>query len=635
MLIGLISGTFACAAAPESVWLETLDLSKIQQGFGDPQKNQSVDKNPIAIGGQKFEHGIGTHARSRFFIDLKGGSTRFSAWVGVDDEKKSSPAGIDFKVVGDGKLLWKSEVMKGGQAARKVDLDLTGIRLLELRVGDAGNGIDSDHADWADARLEVTGEKPVATSPPAEPPCLLTPKAPATPRINGARVYGVTPEAPFLFTIPATGERPMTFSAVGLPDGLSLDSTSGVITGTVASKGEYKIQLGAKNARGEAHRDVKVVVGDTIALTPPLGWNSWNCWAGSIDDEKVRAAADAMVSSGLINHGWTYVNIDDCWQGKRDAQGEILTNPRFPDMKALAAYVHSKGLKIGIYSSPGPKTCAGFEGSLNHEEQDARTYDTWGIDYLKYDWCSYGNVGPSGTIGEMGRPYKKMRYALNRCKRDIVYSLCQYGMGDVWTWGELVGGNCWRTTGDITDTWQSMSDIGFGQAGHEKYAGPGHWNDPDMLIVGLVGWSDKLHPTRLTPHEQYTHISLWCLLCSPLLIGCDMARLDEFTLNLLSNDEVLEVSQDSLGRQAGRVVQSGPLEVWAKDMWDGSKAVGLFNRDDDDAKTVTVKWSDLKIRGKQTVRDLWRQKDLGVFQGQFEASVPCHGVVLVKIGPAK
>jgi alpha-galactosidase len=227
-----------------------------------------------------------------------------------------------------------------------------------------------------------------------------------------------------------------------------------------------------------------------------------------------------------------------------------------------------------------------------------------------------------------------MRAALDKAPRDIVFSLCQYGMGKVWEWGAQVGGNCWRTTGDITDTWSSMAGLGFGQAGHEQFAGPGHWNDPDMLVVGFVGWSARVRPTRLTPNEQYTHISLWCLLCSPLLIGCDLTKLDEFTLNLLTNDEVIEVNQDPLGRQAGRVARSSQLEVWAKDLEDGSKAVGLFNRGDD-AATVTAKWSDLGVSDKQTVRDLWRQQDLGTFADNYETLVPRHGVVLVRVAPVK
>jgi len=299
-------------------------------------------------------------------------------------------------------------------------------------------------------------------------------------------------------------------------------------------------------------------------------------------------------------------------------------------MKALTDYVHSKGLKIGLYSSPGPKTCAGHEGSYQHEAQDARRYAEWGFDYLKYDWCSYGEIAPRPDHAQLLKPYQLMRDALSQAPRDIVFSLCQYGMGDVWEWGAEVGGNCWRTTGDITDTWSSMSGIGFSQAGHEKFAGPGHWNDPDMLVVGYVGWSAKVRPTKLTPNEQYTHISLWCLLCSPLLIGCDMTKLDEFTLGLLTNDEVLSVSQDPLGRQAGRVAKSGSIEVWAKDMEDGSKVVGLFNRGEDEA-IATVKWSDLGLTGKHRVRDLWRQENLALYADEFMTPVQRHGVALVKI----
>jgi alpha-galactosidase len=223
---------------------------------------------------------------------------------------------------------------------------------------------------------------------------------------------------------------------------------------------------------------------------------------------------------------------------------------------------------------------------------------------------------------------------LAKQNRDIVFSLCQYGMGKVWAWGERVGGNCWRTTYDIVDTWGNMTGLGFNQNGYEKFAGPGHWNDPDMLVVGHVGWGPKLHPTRLTPNEQYTHISLWCLLAAPLLIGCDMTKLDDFTLGLLTNDEVLEVNQDPLGTQAARVSRHGAGEVWAKRMEDGSLAVGLFNRGPTGAR-LTARWRDLGLSGQQRVRDLWRQQDIGVFAGQFEAAVPRHGVVLVRLWPAK
>jgi alpha-galactosidase len=455
-------------------------------------------------------------------------------------------------------------------------------------------------------------------------------------------LFGVRPGAPFFYTIAATGDRPIIFSASGLPKGLQLDD-AGHITGKLDQKGEYVVTLKAKNQLGTARSKLKIVCGPQIGLTPAMGWNSWNCFASAVTAEKVKAAADAMVASGLVNHGWTYVNIDDYWevhrnskdptlQGpQRDASGRIVPNPRFPDMKGLADYVHSKGLRIGLYSSPGPWTCGGCVASWQHEDKDAQSYGEWGFDYLKYDWCSYGGIAPKNPgHDDLVKPYAVMRAALDKVPRDIIFSFCQYGMGNVWEWGAQTGGNSWRTTGDILDTWGSMSRIGFNQNGHEKFTGPGHFNDPDMLVVGKVGWGPSLRTTRLTPNEQYTHISLWCLLASPLLIGCDMTQLDDFTLSLLTNDEVLAVNQDPLGRQAGRVAQYGQLEVWAKDLEDGSKAVGLFNRGPVPAQ-VTAKWSDLGVKGKHVVRDLWRQQDLGKFKDQFTASVPPHGVALVKI----
>jgi len=468
----------------------------------------------------------------------------------------------------------------------------------------------------------------------------LTPKPSAKPRINGAKVFGVRPNAPVQFTIAATGKTPLEFSAVNLPKGLKLDKNSGIITGILSNEGEYTVTVKVKNSVGSAQRKLALVCGNKIALTPPMGWNSWNCFAGSVSAEKVKAAADEMIKKGLINHGWTYINIDDYWETKpgsndptlqgdpRDQDGFIIPNKRFPDMKNLSSYIHSKGLKMGVYSSPGPLTCGGCTASFGYEEKDAQKYGEWGVDYLKYDWCSY--KGNTYLLADLMKPYLVMRDALNKNKRDIVFSLCQYGMGNVWEWGNKVGGNCWRTTGDIEDTWESMSEIGFNQTGHEKYAKPGNWNDPDMLVVGMVGWGPSLHPTHLLPNEQYTHISLWCLLSAPLLIGCDMTQLDDFTLGLLTNDEVIEVNQDPLGKQASRISKSGDFEIWAKELEDGSKAVGLFNRGDKKAE-ISADLNQLGFTGKTTVRDLWRQKDLGKFDSQFNTMVASHGVVLVKI----
>ena len=649
---------FKLTAAP--VWLDALDVGKTTQGWGEPHKNQSVEGHALRIGGATFQHGLGTHAESELRLNLNGGATQFTAAVGVDDEVLAHPATVEFSVIGDGRTLWHSGVMRPGDPAQALAVNLTGVKTLLLQVGDAGDGIEFDHADWADAQFEISGARPETMAAAPEAAVILTPPAPAAPRINGAQIVGVRPGHDFLFTIAATGDRPMTFSAAHLPKGLKLDPQTGFITGTLAQRGEYAVTLQAKNKTGKAKRPLKIVCGDQIALTPPMGWNSWNCFAGAVSEDKVKAAADTFIRSGLQNHGWTYIDIDDFWQTHRDskdptlqgpartADGRILPNPRFPAMKGLADYVHGKGLRIGLYSSPGPWTCGGCVGSFGHELQDAQQYAAWGFDYLKYDWCSYTpeleaqrgsltNVAGIGSwsgaktkdVAQLIYPYSVMRAALDRADRDIVFSLCQYGMGDVWNWGAQVGGNCWRTTGDITDTWGSMTGNGFKSAGQESFAGPGHWNDPDMLVVGKLGWG-KLRPTRLTPNEQYTHISLWCLLASPLLIGCDLSQLDEFTLSLLSNDEVLAVDQDPLGKQAARIAQNGKLEVWAKDMADGSKAIGLFNRGETES-VVAVNWYDLGLTGKHPVRDLWRQKDLGKFKDSFSASVPRHGVLLVRV----
>jgi alpha-galactosidase len=353
-----------------------------------------------------------------------------------------------------------------------------------------------------------------------------------------------------------------------------------------------------------------------LAPTPPMGWNSWNHFAEKIDARTVRAEADAMVASGMKDAGFLYINIDDTWEGKRDDKGVIHPNRKFRDMKALTAYVHSKGLKIGLYSSPGPKTCAGFEGTLGHEEQDAQTYADWGFDYLKYDWCQ-----DTGTPEQMKAAYTKMHDALQKTGRPIVLSLCQYGWGNVWEWGASVGGNLWRTTGDIEDNYDSMARIGFGQAGLEKYAGPGHWNDPDMLEVGNGGMSED---------EYRTHLSLWSILAAPLIAGNDLTKMTPYTQEMLTNREVIAVDQDPLGRQGFPVVQEGPFEVWQKPMADGSVVVGLFNRSKE-ADKMTAYFSQVGIAGEVTARDLWLKKDLGSFQEKYSVNVPARGVVLVRL----
>jgi alpha-galactosidase len=636
----MLTGAKASAA---TVWLDDLDVSLTTQDWGDPHKNKSVDGHDLSIGGQTFAHGLGTHAISALFVDLKNSVQTFSASVGVDGEITNPVASIEFTVLGDGKILWESGVMKAGDAARKFTVNLNGMRTLLLKV-DSDNGVSYDHADWADAKFETVGDAlPETIVAPPEPAIILTPASSPKPRINGAEIFGVRPGSPLLFAIAATGNRPMFFAADNLPAGLRLDSQTGRITGVLTNTGEYLIQLRAKNSRGTAKRKFKIVVGDKIALTPPMGWNSWNCFASDVSEDKIKAAADAMVKSGLINHGWTYINVDDYWQNHRDssdptlrgpfrdAQGNIMPNLRFPDMMGMADYIHALGLKAGLYSSPGPWTCGGCTGSWQHEQQDAAQYAAWGFDYLKYDLCTYRDIVPAceTSLDAAQQPYRLMGNFLKQQSRDIVFSLCQYGEFNVWQWGASVNGNSWRTTGDISDSWGSMSGIGFNQDNAARYAGPGNWNDPDMLIVGKVGWGN-LHPTRLTPNEQYTHISLWCLLSAPLLLGCDLTQLDSFTLNLLENDEVLAVDQDPLGKEAMAVAKNDETLIYAKDLSDGSKAVGLFNLGETESQ-VTVNWSDLGLKGRLHVRDLWRQKNLGKFKSSFSATVPRHGVVLIRV----
>lgn len=463
-------------------------------------------------------------------------------------------------------------------------------------------------------------------------PYILTPDASPLPKINGAKVFGVRPGSPFLFKIPATGKKPLQYSVENLPNGLKVDASTGVITGSLEKTGEYKMAFVVKNNLGEAKREFVVKCGELLALTPPMGWNSWNCWGLSVSGEKLKSSAQALIDKGLIDHGWTYMNIDDGWEAEqRNETGEIVPNKKFPDMKALGDWLHTHGLKFGIYSSPGPKTCGGYLGSYHHEEQDATTYANWGIDYLKYDWCSYENIAKGDTtLAAYQKPYKVMQQALRSQHRDIFYSLCQYGMKNVSSWGADVDGNCWRTTGDITDTWKSLSSIGFNQNKLFQYAKPGRWNDPDMLIVGDVGWGQNLHPTRLNPDEQYTHISLWCLLSAPLLIGCDISKMDDFTVNLLSNDEVLALDQDPLGKQAEQKTKKDDYQVWVKELEDGNKAIGIFNLSDT-YQNISVRWNELDLSSKEKVRDLWRQKDLGVFENSFTTKVPPHGVRLIKV----
>jgi alpha-galactosidase len=370
-----------------------------------------------------------------------------------------------------------------------------------------------------------------------------------------------------------------------------------------------------------------------LALTPPMGWNSWNKFACNVSEDMIKGMADAMVKSGMKDAGYQYVNIDDCWQVSRDSNGNIVADPqRFPHgMKAVGDYIHSLGLKFGVYSDAGSKTCAGRPGGLGHEYQDALQYAAWGVDYLKYDWCNT-------TTQDVKASYANIRAALDASGRAITLSICEWGTAKPWLWGKEVGGNLWRTTGDISDKWEGSTKWPDGtccsngmlaivdqQVGLASYAGPGHWNDPDMLEIGNGGMNDT---------EYRSHFSLWAILAAPLIAGNDLRNMRPEIHDILTNKEVIAVDQDPMGREGERVAKNGDLEVWAKQMKDGSRAVVLLNRGGSE-KEITATWEDLGYPNHLTaaVRDLWQHKELGKVTGKFLATVASHAVVMVTVKP--
>ncbi len=413
-------------------------------------------------------------------------------------------------------------------------------------------------------------------------------------------------------------ERRVVYEVTLSGDELSVSAVRNDVPGTPIAAHRVSPADGALPARvilPALHK----VPDNGLARTPPMGWNSWNKFHSAVSDPIVRGVADAIASNGMREAGYVYVTIDDTWEGDRDAQGVLHSNNKFPDMKALADYVHSKGLKLGLYSGPGPTTCQGYEASHGHEDQDARTWAAWGIDYLKYDWCGARMLYSDADEQPL---YQRMGDALAKSGRKIVFSLCQYGRLDVWKWGPDVGGNLWRTTGDISDRWESMERIGFDQGRLAPYARPGHWNDPDMLEIGNGGMSDT---------EYRTHMSLWSMLAAPLVAGNDVREMSPAIRDILLNREVIAIDQDKAGKQATRASQSGGQEIWTRDLAGGDIAVAFFNRGNDPA-SIAVKWTDAGFK-KQPLRarDLWAHKDLTVTGPEYSAEVPSHGVVLLRV----
>lgn len=675
-------------SAPRTAYVDEFDLSSSSCGFGKKtQARRSVEGNALTVRGTVFERGFGSHPEGAVVFRSNGKVTAFDASVAIDDDSTNAvpyragkgygePMAV-FKVWADGKVAWTSEVVRQGLKPVEAHVDLSGAREIILETCSAGGWRDfpSANADWLDARFTCdAGAELEVVDDPAQFAQLgmLTPPAPKKPRINGADIWGVRPGHPVIFRVATSGERPIRFSAKGLPDGVVLDE-KGVLRGTAPkAQGDYDIEVTAENAHGKATRTIRLAVGDTIALTPPMGWNSWNTLCYRLTADKVKAAAKAMDESGLGDYGWSYVNLDDWWEmnnsgcqrvemrrkdfgGRedvvgpaRDGEGRIIPNRSFPDMKGLTDYIHSFGFRAGLYSSPGPRTCGQCEGSYGHEMQDATSWAEWGFDYVKYDWCSYRDIFDNKfkSAGkaipdwftrdpEWERPYRLMRDCLRKQNRDILFSFCQYGRGRTQEWARDAGANCWRSWNDLKDTWPWMEEAieSHIKGAYHEVSGPGCWADPDMMIVGQQLSFGYDHPTFLTPNEQYTHVSIWAMIGSPMLIGCDLTTMDDFTKGILMNDEVIAVSQDRLGKAARRIRHVDAESVWTRPLVGGFTAVALVNRSPV-AREIKVTFAELGLEGVCWVKDLWRQKCEGKHAGEYVALVPPHATKLVKMRPA-
>ena len=640
------------------IWFDDLQIQTFSEGIRPVSAKSNYSHDSMRIKGVHYKRGIGAQSPCVLVFALHKKAKHFSALVGSDDlGNKDIP--VTFYVVGDKKVLFESKEMRIGDAPIQVDIDLTGIEQLGLLVTDKVGGVGNKrtYANWANASIEMIGnhlpEHPINN----DPTFILTPKDKPTPKINSAKIMGVRPGNPFLYTIAATGIRPMQFSAENLPKGLSVSPETGIITGNLNNRGVYTTTIVAKNKLGIAKQKLVIKVGDTIALTPPIGWNGWNAWESKIDREKVIASADAMVQKGLRDHGWSYINIDDTWQGKRFGPDTALQpNEKFNDIKGMVDYIHSIGLKAGLYSTPYVASYAGYVGASSDsakggetfeqilkkkqfyhhigpykfEKNDAKQMANWGFDFLKYDW----RMDVAST--------ERMWNALKNSGRDIVLSLSNNAPFEkVNDWNRL--SNMYRTGPDIKDSWTSLFLTTFTLDKWAPYSGPGHWMDPDMMIVGNVSIGPILHPTRLTPDEQYSHISMFSILAAPMLIGCPIEQIDAFTLNLLTNDEVIAINQDPLGAPARLVKEINGVQIWRKQMQDGSTIIGLFNTGgygtnptsyfrwgDEKALPFTFDFASLGLAGKYEIRDVWRQKSLGKYEGNYKTTINHHGVVMLQ-----
>lgn len=624
----------------DGMWVETLDLSNMTTGHGRPNARKSIDGNALTLGGVVYPHGIGTHANSVMNIDLKGGVDRFLAVVGLDDEGKNNASKVVFKVIADGKTLFDSGVKINGEKPDLVNVELRGAKRLTLSATSPNNETIWAHADWAGAmflldddstsRPESVSLAPV-TSMRAFPPPFVPGAAPT---VFSPQIIGCSPKKPFLHRIWARGQEPFKFSADRLPKGLKLDAQTGIITGQIETAGNYDFAIGVSNAKGKVVLPLSIVCGERkLAQTPPMGWNAWNVFGETVTAQKVMEQADMLIETGLAQMGYNYVIIDDTWQARREADGSIFSNKRFGDITELADYLHERGLKLGIYSTPNLETCSGYAGSYGHEDKDAMAYAEWGVDYLKYDWCQVGSNKENTTPEVMKEAFGRMRKALDKAPRDIVWALTPYGFGEAHKWAGDLGANTWFTEVGIQDTFESVRKNGERVAELGQYAGPGRWNDPGWLMLGKFSFG-KPRFSNLRAGELKMQITQWSIANAPLIMSCDLRQLDPNKLypintSLLTNPEILAVNQDILGVPAKR--QGWETETWIKPLIDGTMAVALINKSDS-PREVRVSWWDIGRSGKQPVRDLWERKDLGEYDNEFKTFVPRHSATLVKIG---
>jgi len=636
------------SAQMDTIDIASLDLSAIKQDFGRPRINASVMGNPLHIAGTKFTRGIGTHAGSKFTLALDGKAIGIQGLAGIDEGIFPEMGSAEFLIIADGQVLWRSGIMNRTMQAKPFSLDLTGKQTCELLVFDGNDNIFSDHANWVETIFIVQkGYTPTPFIRPREGEYIVTPNESLLPIIHGKKMYGARPGNTIRHHIPITGIEPISIGISQLPIGLSYDSSNRVISGSISKPGMYSCTIIAENPLGKTEFPFIFRIGDTISYSAPIGWSSWYAHWEFVTEKDIYTAAHALRSSGLQDYGYEYILIDDGWQDTSHLASINGLQPakKFPNLPGLIDSLHTLGFKVGMYSSPGSKTCVLLPGSLGHEAQDADYFCSLKADLVKYDWCGYQSVYDSllktnqFTPEELAKaPYAKLGALLSACNHDIFYMLCQYGNNDVWKWGRSVGGHAWRTTTDIQDNWWSMSNIvGFRQAGLESFAGHNGWNDMDHLRMGYSQPFPFTKKTELTSHEQYTQVSLWALLNSPLILSMHMDSIDAFTLSLLTNHEVLNMHQDPLGIQGGRLYKNIWQEIWSKPLSNGGLAIGFFNRDDvgEQSMSITREALGLSTSMEYVIRDLWTHQELGILGDELIYTVPSHGVTLIALVPQK